>query len=332
MGLAQLDIRLNYRRHHLFDALSIGAGLKNRIPNHENPDIRCFWPHRLGTQTALSARGDRVLSLTRRNARNDSEITWDPSSNTLDPTHLTSIDGVIHLAGENIASRRWSAAQKARIRDSRVQGTTLLAQTLATISPPPKVFISASAIGYYGNRHDEILTEESQPGSGFLPDVSIAWENAARPAAGAGIRTVHPRIGIVLSPTGGALGKMLLPFKLGLGGIIGSGNQYMSWITLDDLVSLFLFAIDNESISGAINAVSPTPVTNREFTKTLGRVLSRPTIFPLPAFAAKLALGEMADALLLASTRVISSRLENTSFSFAHPHLEPALRHLLKAG
>lgn len=280
-------------------------------------------------KTALSARGDRVLSLTRRNARNNSEITWDPSSDTLDPSRLTNIDGIIHLAGENIASRRWTTAQKARIRDSRVQGTTLLAQTLASISPPPKVFISASAIGYYGNRDDEILTEDSLPGEGFLPDVSIAWENAAKSATEAGIRTVHPRIGLVLSPEGGALGKMLVPFKLGLGGIIGSGNQYMSWITLDDLVSLFLFAIDDESISGAINAVSPTPVTNREFTKTLGRVLSRPTIFPLPAFAAKLALGEMADALLLASTRVISSRLENTSFSFAYPHLEPALRHLL---
>ena len=283
-------------------------------------------------KTALSARGDRVLSLTRRNPRNDSEITWDPSSDTLDLARLTNIDGIIHLAGENIASRRWTSAQKARIRDSRVQGTALLAQTIATISSPPKVFISASAIGYYGNRDDETLTENSQPGEGFLPDVSIAWENAAKSATEAGIRTVHPRIGLVLSTAGGALGKMLLPFKLGLGGIIGSGNQYMSWITLDDLVSLFLFAIDNESISGAINAVSPTPVTNREFTKTLGRVLSRPTIFPLPAFAAKLALGEMADALLLASTRVISSRLENTSFSFAHPHLEPALRHLLNSG
>ncbi len=283
-------------------------------------------------KTALRERGDRVLSLTRRNARNDSEITWDPSSDTLDPTRLTNIDGVIHLAGENIASRRWSTAQKARIRDSRVRGTTLLAQTLASISPLPKVFISASAIGYYGNRKDEILTEDSQPGEGFLPDVSIAWENAAKLATEAGIRTVHPRIGVVLSPEGGALGKMLVPFKLGLGGIVGSGNQYMSWITLDDLISLFLFAIDDKSISGAINTVSPTPVTNREFTKTLGRVLSRPTIFPLPAFAAKLALGEMADALLLASTRVISSRLENTNFSFAHPHLEPALRHLLKSG
>ena len=281
-------------------------------------------------KTALTARGDSVLSLTRRTARNDDEITWDPSADTLDPSRLTDIDGVIHLAGESIAARRWSAAQKARIRDSRVQGTTLLAQTLASISPPPKIFISASAIGYYGNRDDEILTEDSPPGEGFLPDVSIAWENAAKPATEAGIRTVHPRIGLVLSPTGGALGKMRLPFKLGLGGIIGSGNQYMSWITLDDLVSLFLFAIDRESISGAINAVSPTPVTNREFTKTLGRVLSRPTIFPLPAFAAKLALGEMADALLLASTRVIPSRLENTDFSFTHPNLEPALHHLIK--
>ncbi len=280
-------------------------------------------------KTALSARGDRILSLTRRTARNNSEITWDPSSNTLDPSRLAELDGVIHLAGENIAAQRWTAAQKARIRYSRVQGTALLAQTLASVSPPPKVFISASAVGYYGHRHDETLTEESHPGEGFLAEVAIAWENAAKPAKDAGIRTVHPRIGIVLSPKGGALAKMRLPFKWGVGGVIGSGNQYMSWITLDDLVALFLFALDDESISGAINAVSPTPVTNREFTRTLARVLSRPAIFPLPGFAAKLALGEMADALLLASTRAIPSRLEKTHFSFAHPHLEPALRHLL---
>ncbi len=277
-------------------------------------------------KTALSARGDRVLSLTRRNAQSDSEITWDPAANALDSSRLTDIDAVIHLAGENIAARRWTAAQKARIRDSRIQGTALLAQTLASVSSPPKVFISASAIGYYGNREDELLTEDSAPGDGFLAEVSVAWERAALPAAEAGIRTVHPRIGIVLSRNGGALAKMRLPFKLGLGGTIGSGNQYMSWITLDDLVSVFLFALDNESISGAINAVSPTPVTNREFTKTLARVLSRPAIFPLPAFAARLALGEMADALLLASTRVISTRLEKTSFSFAHTDLESALR------
>lgn len=275
-------------------------------------------------KTALHARGDRVLSLTRRAARSDSEITWDPAANVLDPSRLVDIDGVIHLAGENIAAGRWTAAQKARIRDSRVQGTGLLAQTLAQLPAPPSAFISASAIGYYGNRGDELLTEDSSPGEGFLPEVSVAWERAAHPAAEAGIRTVHPRIGIVLSRNGGALAKMRLPFKLGLGGTIGSGNQYMSWIALDDLVSVFLFALDNESISGAINAVSPTPVTNREFTKTLARVLSRPAIFPVPAFAVKLALGEMADALLLASTRVISTRLENTSF--AHSDLESALQ------
>lgn len=275
-------------------------------------------------KTALHARGDRVLSLTRRAARNDSEITWDPATNVLNPSRLVDIDGVIHLAGENIAAGRWTAAQKARIRDSRVQGTGLLAQTLAQLPAPPSAFISASAIGYYGNRGDELLTEDSSPGEGFLPEVSVAWERAAHPAAEAGIRTVHPRIGIVLSRNGGALAKMRLPFKLGLGGTIGSGNQYMSWIALDDLVSVFLFALDNESISGAVNAVSPTPVTNREFTKTLARVLSRPAIFPVPAFAIKLALGEMADALLLASTRVISTRLENTSF--AHSDLESALQ------
>lgn len=275
-------------------------------------------------KTALHARGDRVLSLTRRDARSDSEITWDPAANVLDPSRLVDIDGVIHLAGENIAAGRWTAAQKARIRDSRVQGTGLLAQTLAQLPAPPSAFISASAIGYYGNRGDELLTEDSSPGEGFLPEVSVAWERAAHPAAEAGIRTVHPRIGIVLSRNGGALAKMRLPFKLGLGGTIGSGNQYMSWIALDDLVSVFLFALDNESISGAVNAVSPTPVTNREFTKTLARVLSRPAIFPVPAFAIKLALGEMADALLLSSTRVISTRLENTSF--AHSDLESALQ------
>ena len=277
-------------------------------------------------KTALHARGDRILSLTRRDAQSDREITWDPAANALDPSRLADIDAVIHLAGENIAARRWTATQKARIRDSRIQGTGLLARTLASASSPPKVFISASAIGYYGDRGDELLTEDSAPGDGFLPEVSVAWERAASPAAEAGIRTVHPRIGIVLSRDGGALAKMRLPFKLGLGGAIGSGDQYMSWIGLDDLVSAFLFALDDESIRGAINAVSPMPVTNREFTKTLARVLSRPAIFPLPAFAAKLALGEMADALLLASTRVMPSRLEKTSFAFAHTDLEAALK------
>ena len=280
-------------------------------------------------KTALSTRDDQILALTRRTAQTDDEITWDPSSGSLDASRLNNLDAVVHLAGENIAAGRWTPAQKARIRDSRVQGTNLLARTIARLSSPPKVFISASAIGYYGHRDDEILTEDSAPGDGFLPEVCTAWEKAAKPAIEAGIRTVHPRIGIVLSPKGGALAKMRLPFKLGLGGIIGSGTQYMSWITLDDLISFLLFSIDNDTINGPINAVSPTPVTNREFTKTLGRVLSRPTIFPLPAFAARLALGEMADALLLSSARVLPTRLESLDFSVLHTQLDPTLRFLL---
>ncbi len=280
-------------------------------------------------KTALSERGDRVLALTRQTSLADSEITWDPASGQIDTTRLDNLDAVIHLAGENIAASRWTPAQKARIRDSRVFGTTLIAQTLAQLPTPPKVFISASAIGYYGHRSDETLTESSTPGDGFLPDVCIAWEDAAKPAIEAGIRTVYPRIGIVLSPDGGALAKMRLPFKLGLGGIIGSGTQYMSWIGLNDLISILLFAIDNNTISGPINAVSPTPVTNREFTKTLGRALSRPTLFPLPAFIARLALGEMANALLLCSTRVLPTCLESLNFSFSHPQLSPALHLML---
>jgi uncharacterized protein (TIGR01777 family) len=280
-------------------------------------------------KTALSTRDDQILALARRTAQTDDEITWDPSSGSLDASRLNNLDAVVHLAGENIAAGRWTPAQKARIRDSRVQGTNLLARTIARLSSPPKVFISASAIGYYGHRDDEILTEDSAPGDGFLPEVCTAWEKAAKPAIEAGIRTVHPRIGIVLSPKGGALAKMRLPFKLGLGGIIGSGTQYMSWITLDDLISFLLFSIDNDTINGPINAVSPTPVTNREYTKTLGRVLSRPTIFPLPAFAARLALGEMADALLLSSARVLPTRLESLDFSVLHTQLDPTLRFLL---
>ena len=277
-------------------------------------------------KSALTDRGDQVFSLTRSTSYG---INWSPDEGQLDLSSLPDIDVVIHLAGANIAAKRWTSAQKARIRDSRIQGTSLLANKLPQLPHPPQLLISASAIGYYGHRGDEILTEESEPGTGFLSEVSLAWEQAATPATDAGIRTVYPRIAIVLSPQGGPLGKMFLPFKLGVGGVVGSGNQYMSWITLDDLVALFLFFIDNETITGPINTVGPNPVTNREFTKALGRVLSRPTICPLPAFAVKLALGEMADALLLSSTRVISSRLTNTSFVFTYPDLEPALSYLL---
>jgi uncharacterized protein (TIGR01777 family) len=239
-------------------------------------------------------------------------------------------DAVVHLAGENIAAGRWTERQKARIRDSRVKGTRLLCDLLARYSPPPKALVCASAVGYYGDRGDEILKEESAPGSDFLFDVCREWEAATQTAVERGIRVVNLRIGVVLSPLGGALAKMLTPFKLGAGGVIGSGRQYMSWIALDDVVRAFHFALTNQSLLGPVNAVAPNPVTNRDFTRTLGRVLSRPTVFPMPAFAARLAFGEMADALLLASTRVEPARLLAGSFIFRYPDLEGALRHLLR--
>jgi len=210
-----------------------------------------------------------------------------------------------------------------------VAGTRLLAETLARIARPPKVFVSASAIGFYGNRGEETLNEESRPGSGFLPEVCLEWEAATAPAAEKGIRVVRLRIGVVLSTRGGALAKMLLPFKLGVGGVIGSGRQYMSWIAIDDLVRVILHAITADSLRGPVNAVSPSPVTNREFTKELGKALSRPTIFPLPAFAARLAFGEMAEELLLAGARIQPARLVASGYRFLYPTLDAALRHLL---
>lgn len=278
---------------------------------------------------ALTTRRHRTLALVRRTPKTGDEILWNPAEGTIDTERLENIDAVVHLAGENIAAGRWTQAQKDRIRSSRVEGTRLLSETLANLKTPPATFVTASAIGYYGDRDDAPLTEDSPPGTGFLPDVSIAWETAAKPAEQAGIRTIYVRIGIVLTPKGGALGKMLLPFKLGLGGVVGSGAQYMSWIALDDLIAVFVHTLENSALSGPVNATAPHPVTNLEFTKTLGRVLGRPTIFPLPAFAARLALGEMADALLLSGARVLPARLQDAGFSFAHPHLEGALRHLL---
>jgi hypothetical protein len=235
----------------------------------------------------------------------------------------------VHLAGENIAAGRWTVEKKARIRDSRVKGTKTLCEALAQLSQPPKVLVSASAIGYYGDRGAELLWENSALGTGFLAEVCQAWEEATRPAMEKGIRVVLLRIGVVLSPAGGALAKMLLPFKLGLGGIIGSGKQYMSWIALDDVVGTIDHVLITDTLQGPVNAVAPHPVTNSEFTKTLRRVLRRPTLFPMPAFAARLAFGEMADELLLASTRVEPKRLIATEYRFRYPELEDALRHLL---
>jgi uncharacterized protein (TIGR01777 family) len=239
-------------------------------------------------------------------------------------------DAVVHLAGENIATGRWTAEKKARIRDSRVELTRRLCETVAKLSPPPRVVICASAVGFYGNRGDEVLREESAPGAGFLAEVCCDWETATKPAADAGIRVVHLRFGVVLSPAGGALAKMLTPFKLGLGGVLGDGRQWMSWIALDDAVGVIGHALADDALHGPVNVVAPEPATNHDFTRTLARVLLRPAIFPVPAFALRLALGEMADALLLSSQRVEPARLIASGHRFRFPELEGALRHLLR--
>ena len=281
----------------------------------------------------LTAGGHRVIRLIRSQSQTPSSGEswgWDPERGTMLSAGRDELDAVVHLAGENIAGARWTQRQKTLIRDSRVKGTRVLSDLMGRRSPPPKVLVCASAIGYYGDRGDEILREESASGSGFLPEVCREWEAACQPAAEKGIRVVNLRIGVVLSPLGGALAKMLTPFKLGAGGVIGSGRQYMSWIAVDDVVSTIHFALTHDSLRGPVNSVAPNAVTNRDFTQTLGRVLSRPTLFPMPAFVARLAFGEMADVLLLASTRVEPARLLETGFTFRYPDLESALRYLLE--
>ncbi len=279
----------------------------------------------------LTTGGHRVTRLVRSLPRpGELAVRWDPEVGTVEMAGLEGLDGVVHLAGENLAAGRWTAEKKARIRDSRVQATRLLCESLAGLSHPPKVLVCASAIGYYGNRGDEVLPEESAPGSGFLAGVCREWEAAAAPAAQKRIRVVHMRFGVVLDPVGGALAKMLVPFRLGLGGPIGTGQQYMSWITLDDAVGVVQHALTTDTLQGPANAVAPNPVTNREFTKTLGRVLRRPTMFPMPGFAARLVFGEMADELLLSSTRVEPRRLLAAGYGFRYPELEGALQHLLR--
>jgi len=275
----------------------------------------------------LTAAGHQTTRLVRK--QGTAGVFWNPDEDVIDAAALEGFDAVVHLAGESIAARRWTPMQKAKITDSRVKGTRLLAGALAKLQRRPAVFVSASAIGYYGDRGDEVLTEESASGRGFLPEVCRLWESAAS-AAAPDIRIVHPRTGIVLAKNGGALPRMALPFRMGVGGRIGSGRQYMSWIALDDLTRIILYCIENPTIRGAVNAVAPSPVTNAEFTKVLGRVLSRPALFPLPAFAARLALGEMANELLLASNRVVPSKLLAAGFTYRHTDLEEALRSTLK--
>ncbi len=257
-------------------------------------------------------------------------VVWDPTAESFDSSVLQGVDAVVHLAGENIASSRWTSQVKERIRRSRIQGTRLLAEGLAAMPNPPRVFISASAIGYYGDCGDELLDENSPSGDGFLADTALQWEAATQPASDAGIRVVRMRIGVILSPRGGALAKMLLPFKLGAGGRVGNGRQWWSWIALDDVVGAILHLLSNDAISGPVNVVSPNPVSNSVFTKILGRVLKRPTIFPMPAVVARIVLGEMANELLLASTRVQPERLLETGYQFQQPELSAALRYLLK--
>jgi uncharacterized protein (TIGR01777 family) len=258
------------------------------------------------------------------------EVEWHPNQGRIDAQHLEGFDAVFHLAGESIASGRWTDEKKRAIRDSRVKGTRLLSETLAQLSRPPAVFISASAIGYYGNRGDEELTETSPPGNDFLAKVCVEWEAATAPAAEKGIRTVLARFGVILDRDGGALSKMLTPFRMGIGGRVGDGKQWMSWIALDDVINSLKFLLSDAAVRGPVNVVSPNPVTNAEFTNTLGRVLSRPTFFPVPVFAARLAFGEVADALLLSSQRVEPGVLEDRGFAPYWPRLEPALKHLLQ--
>lgn len=278
----------------------------------------------------FASRGHQVTRLLRSPAPTaEKALVWDPARNLLDAGSLEGMDAVIHLAGENIAAGRWTPEKKARIMDSRVQGTRLLTRSLARLSRPPRILVCASAIGYYGDRGEETLQEEHGPGAGFLSEVCARWEEAAAPVALPGIRVVHLRFGVILSTAGGALARMLVPFRLGLGGLLGNGKQYMSWITLDDAVGVIFRSLITKTLAGPVNAVAPYPVTNLEFTRTLGRVLGRPTPVPMPAFAAQLVFGEMADELLLSSTRVEPIRLIATGYHFQHPELEGALRHIL---
>ena len=281
--------------------------------------------------TVLSAGGQEVVRLVRRvPAPGEKAVRWDPVTREIDAAGLEGFDAVLHLAGENVGAGRWTAARKAAIRDSRVNGTRFLCDALARLARPPKTLVCASAVGYYGDRGTDVLTEESPPGTGFLAEVCREWEAASAPAARKGIRVVALRIGMVLSPKGGGLARMLPLFRVGLGGVIGGGRQYISWVALVDLPNIVLHALQRGDLSGPVNAVAPRPVTNRVFTEALGKVLSRPTPLPVPAFALRLAVGsEMADALLLASVRVIPRLLEETGYNFRYPELGVALRHLL---
>ena len=277
---------------------------------------------------ALTGDGYEVTRLIRSGSSGQGRLAWDPTS-PLAPNTLTGFDALIHLAGESIVGR-WTEDKKRRILDSRVVPTKHLAEALAKTSPPPRVFICASAIGYYGDRGNEILREESSPGARFSSQLCVQWETACQAAVAAGIRTVNLRLGIVLSAAGGALKKMLPPFRLGVGGNTGNGRQWMSWVDLQDVTAAILHILKTDALHGAVNMTAPNPVTNAEFTKTLAAVLSRPAVLPMPAFAARLLFGQMADELLLASQRVEPAKLLASSYVFQQPELRRSLQMILQ--
>ena len=276
-------------------------------------------------QKSFAAKGYDMLLASRKEPQDDKHIQWSIEEGFTDSEKLEGVDVVVHLAGENVSGLRWTDEKKKAIRDSRVLGTRNVVDAISNLKNKPKVFVASSAIGFYGERGEEEVTESSAAGDNFLAGVCKEWEAESRRAEDAGIRTVLLRTGIVLSKDGGALATMLTPFKLGVGGVVGSGKQWMSWISMEDEVAVINYVIENENIRGAVNAVSPNPVTNEEFTKTLGSVLYRPTILPLPEFAVSMIFGEMGDALLLASTKVLPKRLEDAGFEFKHPNLKEAI-------
>jgi hypothetical protein len=281
-------------------------------------------------EASLRVDGHRVLRLRRGGITDGDEIGWDPHAGRIDAPALEGVDAVVHLAGESIGEHRWTDEQKARIRDSRVRGTGALAAAIASREEKPRVFVSGSAIGYYGNRGDDVCAEDAPPGEDFLAQVCRAWEAEAQPAVDAGVRTVFARTGIVLARHGGALARMLLPFRLGIGGKQGKGTQWMSWITLDDEVAALRAALVDERLRGPVNLTAPNPVTNAEFARTLGRVLRRPTVLRTPLAPLKARYGgELVESLLLTSQRVHPAQLEAVGFPFGFPVLEPALRHIV---